>query len=121
MDMEEINQMCQQLNLDESDGPVVRIEKSTIYAEGKEKMNLCLIGNIKGSKLANREALEIVLNLAWKFSHRIKGETLSVSNVFAFYFGYAKDKQRVLTGRPWIFEQQIIVMVKPKGWERSAT
>ena len=104
MDLEEINRMCQQLNLDDSDSPVVWMERQ-IYAEGKEKLDLFLIGKIKGNKLTKREALETIMNLAWRFPHPVKVETLSIMNVFAFYFENVEDRECVLTRGPWTFER----------------
>lgn len=61
MDAEEIARLCEQLHLDEGDGPVVRMNREQ-YHDGKETMECCLLGKVMGTKAVNREAMEEVMN-----------------------------------------------------------
>lgn len=61
MDLEEISKLCENLKLDDKDGPLVRIDKR-VYEDGKNRMELCLISKIMAGRLVNRDALKHVLN-----------------------------------------------------------
>ena len=42
MDGDEIARLCEILSIEESDEPIVRLNK-LVYVEGKERMDVCLI------------------------------------------------------------------------------
>ncbi|PON50600.1 hypothetical protein TorRG33x02_313900 [Trema orientale] len=54
MDPEEIAKLFERLNLDDHEGPVMRMNLE-MYEDAKEKMELCLVGRIFGNKFVNRE------------------------------------------------------------------
>ncbi|PON84278.1 hypothetical protein TorRG33x02_199200 [Trema orientale] len=56
MDPVEIARLCERLNLDNQDGLVMKMNTS-IIEDGKEKMELCLVGRVFGNKIDNREGL----------------------------------------------------------------
>ena len=86
------------LNLNENNGPIVHLDKE-IYAKGKERMGLCLIGKELGNKVANHEGLEGAMRAVWKISHNFKVEQTGSNNVFAFHFGKIEELHRALSGR----------------------
>lgn len=96
MNMDEISMLCNKLNLDDGDGPVTRMNKS-IYEKRKTRMDLCLVGRVMTNKLANRDALERVMKVAWGLSKRVKVESLVVNNI-SLHFCCTKDRQRILMG-----------------------
>ena len=63
MDFDEITNICNWLNLDENDGPIMRM-KQNVYEKFKERIDLCLVGKVMASKMINRDASERVMNLA---------------------------------------------------------
>ncbi|PON98281.1 Zinc knuckle CX2CX4HX4C [Trema orientale] len=59
MDPEEVAKLCERLNLDDYKGPKMRMSP-TMYQDGKEKMDLYLVGRVFGNKIVNREVNQIV-------------------------------------------------------------
>ncbi|PON32377.1 hypothetical protein PanWU01x14_361880 [Parasponia andersonii] len=114
MDSEEIEKLCERLNMDDHDEPVVQMAPDLIE-EGKEKLDLCLVGKVFGNKIVNLEGPNDVAERVWRTSRRIKVEAMGISNIFMFHFGCKDDRQRVLFGGPWNFNNQIISLLKPTG------
>lgn len=50
----EISSLCIKLRLDEEDGPPIMVSQNSV-SDGFHKMELCLVGNIMGTKLVNKE------------------------------------------------------------------
>ena len=114
MDPEEVAKLCERLNLDDYKGPEMRMSP-TMYQDGKEKMDLCLVGQVFGNKVVNREGLSEVADYVWHTSRKVRVEAIEVSNFFMFHFGSKSDRQRILSGGPWNFGNQLISLLKPQG------
>ncbi|PON53129.1 Zinc knuckle CX2CX4HX4C [Parasponia andersonii] len=69
MDPEEIARLCEHLNLDDQDGPVMKMNTS-IIEDGKEKMELCLVGLVFGNKIVSREGLGDMVEQVWRTSRK---------------------------------------------------
>ncbi|PON88140.1 hypothetical protein TorRG33x02_159690 [Trema orientale] len=78
-------------------------------------MELCLIGKIFGNKVVNKEGLHVVADLVQRTSQKVRVEAIGITNLFKFYFGCKVDRQRVLSGGTWNFNNQLISLLKPKG------
>ncbi|PON89502.1 hypothetical protein TorRG33x02_146460 [Trema orientale] len=114
MDPEEIVKLCEQLNLDDQDGLVMNMN-SEVIQDRKEKMELCLVGRVFGNKIANRDGLGDLAEQIWRTSRKVKVESMGVINFFMFHFGCKYDRQRVLSGGPWSFNNQLILFLRPQG------
>ncbi|PON48389.1 hypothetical protein PanWU01x14_237840 [Parasponia andersonii] len=114
MDPEEIARLCERLNLDDQDGPVMKMNTS-IIEDGKEKMELCLVGRVFGNKIVNRESQGDMAEQVWRTSRKVKVESMGITNFFIFHFGCKVDRQRVLSGGPWTFNNQLISLLRPQG------
>ncbi|PON65007.1 hypothetical protein TorRG33x02_272070 [Trema orientale] len=88
MDSDEISKLCSNPNLDEANGPI-------------------------GNKSASREDLEGAMNVAWRVPYKVKVEQIGTNIIFKFYFGNIEDHQYVWIGGPWVFDKQLISLVKP--------
>lgn len=91
MDPDEISKLCARLRLDERDGLMVQMDQN-LYAGGKEKMELCLVGNVLGNNMVNKEGMGEILKQIWRTSHHIRVEELGSSNLFAFHFDCKEDR-----------------------------
>ncbi|PON90596.1 hypothetical protein TorRG33x02_136510 [Trema orientale] len=86
-----------------------------MYQDGKENMDLCLVGRVFGNKIVNRKGLSEVADYVWHTSRKVRVEAIEVSNFFMFHFGSKSDRQRILSGGPWNFGNQLISLLKPQG------
>ncbi|PON63677.1 Zinc knuckle CX2CX4HX4C [Trema orientale] len=75
MDPEEVAKLCERLNLDDYKGPEMRMSP-TMYQDGKEKMDLCLVGQVFGNKVVNREGLSEVAEYVWCTSRKVRVEAM---------------------------------------------
>ncbi|PON56648.1 Zinc knuckle CX2CX4HX4C [Trema orientale] len=114
MALDEVSRLCAKLNLDEDDGPIVRINRE-VYAGGRDRMDLCLVGKVLDNRTVNLEGLRRVLNLVWCILNPFTVEKMSAANVFLFTFTRSNDRQWVFTGGSWLFENQLISLIKPRG------
>ncbi|KAF4372682.1 hypothetical protein F8388_000849, partial [Cannabis sativa] len=114
MDLELVSRLTEVLRLDDSDGPVLVLNKAGVE-EGKRSLDLSLVGKVIGPKPANKDGIENAMKGVWKLNHRFQVEELSSKNVFRFFFGSREDRQRVYGGGPWTFDKQLICFVKPMG------
>ncbi|POO00677.1 Zinc knuckle CX2CX4HX4C [Trema orientale] len=80
MDPEEVAKLCERLNLDEYKGPEMHMSP-TMYQDGKEKMDLCLVGRVFGNKIVNREGLSEVAEYVWRTSRKVRVEAMEFHNV----------------------------------------
>ncbi|PON63358.1 hypothetical protein PanWU01x14_132680 [Parasponia andersonii] len=112
MDSEKIEKVCEHLNLDDHDEPVVQMAPD-FTEEGKEKLDLCLVGKVIGNKIIDREGLNDVAERVWRTYQRMKVEATGISNIFMFHFGCKVDRQQVLSGGPWNFNNWIISLLRP--------
>lgn len=114
MDPDEIAKLCDRLHLDIDDTPRVTVV-STESAEGTRKLSQSLVGKIIGGRTPNKEGMESVLRLIWKTKFSFKIEAKGGINTFLFQFSSEEDRNGVLHGGPWLFNKQLISLVKPEG------
>jgi hypothetical protein len=76
-----------------------------------EKGERCLVGRIGEEKKVNKEAFKTVLSQIWRTVRSVTFKEIQ-DNVWVFEFEnvYVDDKKRVMGGRPWSFDWQIIVL-----------
>ena len=69
----------------------------------------CIVGKLMGERIVSKETIKDTLKRWWRisgtFTFKILGE-----NVFLIEFEQAKDKRRVLDGRPWVFEGNLFLV-----------
>ncbi|PON99185.1 hypothetical protein TorRG33x02_050450 [Trema orientale] len=91
MDLDEVSKLCEKLNLDDDNRPVVEMPPTT-YSENEDKMELCPIEKILGN---NREGLKSAMNNIWNIPWTFNIEQIGTNNVFLFQFSRKEDRQRM--------------------------
>lgn len=90
----------------ESIGVELATEDVTI---GLEEGNRSLIGKVFGEKKANLVGVKSSLMKIWQ--HRGLRKVVGLeSNTFQFIFEHEADKDGILRGRPWFFDNQLLVL-----------
>jgi hypothetical protein len=75
--------------------------------EGLVKGERCLIGRIGTEWKVNKEAFRSVLSRIWRIVGFLTFKEVQ-DNVWLFEFSQVDDKKRVLEGRQWSFDRQIL-------------
>lgn len=99
---EEIITECPKLNLVEDEKAVVDLG-SVASDDSKDNLELLLIGKLLIERPYNMEAIKRTMLKVWALSKGMVIRVL-VSNLHAFQFFHWRDKDKVLSGRPWCFE-----------------
>lgn len=74
-----------------------------------EKLSLRLVGRLFTEKPVNFEALKRTMSLVWSLREGVVIRPIE-SNLFLFQFFHWKDREKVLNGRPWCFEQRLLIL-----------
>ena len=105
---EELEKLCGKISLIEGEKVGLIICEGEI-ADGREKEERCLVGRIGGEWRVNKEAFRSVLSQIWRTSGFVVFKEVQ-DNIWLFEFAELDDKKRVLNGRPWSFDRQILVL-----------
>ncbi|XP_059436518.1 uncharacterized protein LOC132169508 [Corylus avellana] len=112
-DGEELEQLCSRISLTEREKVGISIDDSEV-AEAKLQGNRCLVGRLWTEKGINKEAFKSVLSRLWRISSRVSFKEV-LDKLWLFEFADKTDKRRVLVGRPWSFDRQILVLKEFEG------
>lgn len=110
---ESIENLCGKLTLLEGEKKGITITEGEVE-EARAQGGRCLIGRIWTEKTVNKEAFKTVLSRVWRTVRAVIFQELS-DNVWLFEFEDEFDMRRVLDGRPWSFDRQIIVLTEFDG------
>ncbi|CAA0812266.1 Unknown protein [Striga hermonthica] len=89
----------------------LQVEEQDI-AVGVKKCGLSLIGKIFGDKKTNSSGLKVTLGNIWVTSKPFSIRNLAQS-MFQFIFQLAEDRDKILLGKTWSFDDQYILL---KEW-----
>lgn len=71
-----------------------------------------LIGKLIGDRIANFNGVKRFAESAWGNPRKLKIAKIG-QNLFQFNFEQDTDKERVISGGPWIYDNQLLIM---KQW-----
>ncbi|XP_042939395.1 uncharacterized protein LOC122274420 [Carya illinoinensis] len=112
--MESLEEKWKRLRLREEEQVDINLDDdSTSELDYKEQRSL--LGKICSSRIISREVLEATLAKIWRLSKAVK-LTEVCSNVFVLSFETIADKERVWSGRPWLFDNQLLVLKDFEGF-----
>lgn len=74
----------------------------------------CVIGKLASDRIISKETVKTTLKRLWKISEGLTFKVLG-ENLFLIVFEEAKDKARVLEGRPWVFEGNLFLVEEFDG------
>lgn len=74
----------------------------------------CLVGRYRTKKKYNKEAFKTILSWIWRTVGRVTFSERHY-NLWLIEFSDTKDKSRVMEGRPWSFDHQILVLCEHDG------
>ncbi|KAK2647699.1 hypothetical protein Ddye_015188 [Dipteronia dyeriana] len=77
-------------------------------------MSMILVGKVLSTKPINRDAFIRVMSIIWKLKKGVDIEPVT-SNMFIFYFRDNEDRQKIIVGEPWSFDNALVALEIPVG------
>ncbi|KAL2939335.1 hypothetical protein RDABS01_000167 [Bienertia sinuspersici] len=99
---------CAQLTLTNEEDEIVEFDMSNDQ-NLDNKVNLSLVGKIKTPRPYNFNAFKNTMNQVWSLSRKALFREIE-NNMFIIQFFHWRDKEKVLNGRPWCFDQHLILL-----------
>ena len=105
---DELGKLCVKISLTYREKPGIQVVEGDI-ADGREIEGKCLIGKVWMDKSVNKKAFKSVFSNLWQTAGVVKFKELK-DNIWLFEFADENDKRRVMEGRSWSFDKQIVVL-----------
>lgn len=74
-----------------------------------EKLSLRLVGRVITERPLNFDAVKRTLMHVWNLKEGVVIRSMGV-NLFLFQFFHWRDRDKILAGRPWCFENKFLVI-----------
>lgn len=104
----DMERLCSKISLMGGEQKGIVVTEGEI-AEVREVGIRCLVGKLWAEKPVNREAFKSVMSRVWQMAGTVVFKELQ-DNLWLFEFEEEEDKRRVMAGRPWSFDQQMLVL-----------
>lgn len=115
---EELVERCSNLHIDNGEECVVDLDEGFDEAQD-EKLSLRLVGRILTERPLNFDAVKRTLLHIWNLKEGVVIRSMGV-NLFLFQFFHWKDCDKVFNGRPWSFENRLLVLQEIEKEEQSS-
>ncbi|XP_021762243.1 uncharacterized protein LOC110727015 [Chenopodium quinoa] len=89
------------------------------HPEQDSRVSLTLVGKLYTDRGINFDAFKRTMNHAWALKGKVIIRKLE-SNLFAFQFSNSRDMEKVMAGRPWCFEQALLLLNSINGNEQPS-
>lgn len=106
----DLEDLCGKISLTEGEKIGIQVEEGEV-AEGRKVGGKCLVKKVWTDKNVNKEAFRSVLSNIWRIVGGVKFKDLR-DNIWLFEFTDEVHKRRVLEGRPWSFDRQILSLME---------
>ncbi|XP_071939039.1 uncharacterized protein [Coffea arabica] len=106
---EELEQMLRRCVLTDEEAKDVLLKGRDAYQEVAE-CQMSIIGKVFGEKSVNHSGIKSFASNLWPYVKNLKVVEIGI-NMFQFIFSNEKDMNRVLSGRPWIYDNMFLVLV----------
>ena len=115
--MNEIEEQWERLRLTEYEALTIELGDN-ISEDLNFKGERSLGGNVWMERSISQALIESTMAKMWRISKRAKFQEVGM-NTFVMIFANQADKQRILDGRPWLFEIQLFVILQFDGYTPS--
>jgi hypothetical protein len=105
---DDLEALCGRISLIGGEKEGIKILEGEVAAD-REKGERCLVGRIGDERKVNKEAFKTVLSRIWRIVGTVTFTEVQ-DNIWLFEFTDIDDKRRVLEGRPWSFDRQILIL-----------
>uniref|UniRef100_A0A803L1E7 DUF4283 domain-containing protein n=1 Tax=Chenopodium quinoa TaxID=63459 RepID=A0A803L1E7_CHEQI len=91
----------------------------TVTDDTKKQIQLTLVGKLWAVKPYNLEAMKRTLTNVWRLKEKFAVRVVE-TNLFVFQFFGIEDKERVMEGRPWFFDEKLLLLQEVQGDEQPS-
>lgn len=106
--VEAIEELCGKMSLTEGESVGITISKVDI-ADPRVQSGRCLVGKLLSDRLIQKEVFRSLMSKIWKTVGNIVFKDM-YENLWLIEFSSETDKQRVMQGRPWLFDRSVLVL-----------
>ena len=111
--VDEISLKVSTLKITEAESQVIAFDDDA-NEDDNHDIALSLVGRVLTVRSYNFEALKRTLNQIWTISNGALFRTIE-NGFFVVQFANLRDKTKVLAGRPWTFDQNLILLSEIEG------
>lgn len=115
---EELIDRCTKLKITDDESSIIDLGND-VSPEMDDKLSLRLVGKLLTSKAFNIKAFKRTMIQSWGVQQKVVIKAIEL-NLFVFQFFHWRDKDKVLAGRPWCFDQQLLLLNEVTGNEQPA-
>jgi hypothetical protein len=105
---DQLEKLCWSISLIEGEKVGLMIMEGEVD-EDRARGGLFLVGKVWMGRKVNKEAFKTVLSRIWRILNGVIFKVLD-DNIWLFEFEDIDDMRRVLDGRPWLFDGQMLVL-----------
>ncbi|XP_042974643.1 uncharacterized protein LOC122306275 [Carya illinoinensis] len=106
MEEEDLAKRWERLNLSMTESEVLKIP-STRSKQDLQRRKHCIVGGVLTKKDINSEAFRSTMSQVWRLEGWVKFKELG-DHKFLIEFQLLVDKEKVLGGRPWFFDRNLV-------------
>ena len=106
--VEELVERCSKLNIVTGKEDVVDLGEG-FEDNNDEKLSLRLVGRVLTDKPLNFDAVKCTFLQVWNLKDGVIIRSMG-TNLFIFQFLHWKDRERILAGKSWCFENRLLVL-----------
>jgi hypothetical protein len=110
---DDVDKLCSKVALIGGERDGITITEGEV-AESRDRGERCLVGRIGEERRVNKEAFRTVMTRLWRIAGTVVFKEVQ-ENIWVFEFSDRDDKGRILAGRPWSFDRQIIILNELDG------
>jgi hypothetical protein len=110
---DDVDKLCSKVALIGGEWDGITITEGEV-AESRDRGERCLVGRIGEDRRVNKEAFRTVMTRLWRIVGTVVFQEVQ-ENIWVFEFSDRDDKERIMAGRPWSFDRQIIILNELDG------
>ncbi|KAF5472196.1 hypothetical protein F2P56_004583 [Juglans regia] len=111
--MNELEKRWESMKLTEEESKCIDLDDE-IPEELKNKEDCSLVGKVWVERSISRMVIENTMAKVWRISRKAQFQEVG-TNMFVMTFANQADKLRILQGRPWLFDNQMFVIMQLNG------
>lgn len=106
--VDELEVLCGRISFSDREKEGISISEGEV-AILQEKRSRCLVGRFGTEKRVNREAFKSLLTRIWRPVGCVIFQEVQ-EHLWIFEFSDGDDKQRIMEGRPWLFDRYLVIL-----------
>ncbi|XP_041001644.1 uncharacterized protein LOC121247347 [Juglans microcarpa x Juglans regia] len=110
MEAEDLASQWERLHLSKEESACFHVKQENINGDEKRD-KYCMVGKALTEKGVNNEGFRITMSQIWRLEGWVTFKELG-EQCFLIEFQKIRDKEKVLSGRPWFFDRHLLTMME---------